>query len=413
MPDAIGLAFFCFALAFTLEDKLNTSSVVISGIFLGLAIASKFIYMAFLPIAVLAVLFAGEKNKNKSYAGLISNLLVFAAGVIITVFIFIPFIWTSPLALAKNIFGTLSMYYVKHNFCWNSLLLEKLPLYINWFGLVLCLIGLVTSFYILNKKTAIFLVSGLVMFLLSLGKADFLLPRYVLPLIPYLCIYSGMGIELIVRPFKNKLKFLLVVLILGAILTSHLIGIAKDFKFTHGRTNASDCRNWVNNNIKADSGIAVPEYLSHLFVPNEVTLKKWLGALGNSYNNIDERLDGLCLMTKMKYGDLKRDNPLVPRVFGALEQQRMFVYESLLWYYRNVSRPKNAYNLFLYTPVNLYEFGMIALKDEDAVRLLLGGEVVALVSDLRLSLPSYIAIMNFDQTLGIPYYLYLNKEAKP
>ncbi|TRZ95484.1 hypothetical protein D4R78_03450 [bacterium] len=407
MPDAIGLVFFSFALVITLKPQLNSRSIFTAGIFLGLAIVSKFLYLAFLPVAILSVLFCRESNAAKPSAGLLKNIAAFLFGLVIPVFIFIPFIWTSPLALSKNIFGTLAQYYVKHHSCWDSLFLDKIPAYISWPALLFCFLGLISSFYLLGRKTAILLGLGFALFLFSFGKADFLLPRYILPLVPYLCIYFGIGVELLLKPFRKRIKVGLLIFILGFILAGHIVTIIHDFKLLHGYTNLSACRDWINAHIGTEESIAIPEQLSYMFVPSEDTLKRWADDLGWSYNNIDRRLNNLCLMTGMKCDNLRSDNPVVSRVFGALEQQKIFVYKMLLWYYHNVSRPKITHKLFLYSPGEYYKFSVSIYREEDIQRLFLEKKIQVFISETQMALPAGFRVISFNRYPGPPYYMHV------
>lgn len=412
MPDAIGLTFFSFALAMTLKEGLNPKGIFITGFLLGLAIASKFTYWAYLPVAILAVLFSRGSNLRETFANSTRKIFILFSGLVIPIFIFIPFIWTSPLALAKNTFGVIAMYYNRQIFSWVGLFLVYFPLYLSWLALIFCVIGLVRSFYILGKKTAILLGLGFFLFLFSLGEANSLLPRYILPLVPYLCVYSGLGIEALLEPLKKSHKIFLMILILGIVLASHILTVVKDFKSTHSHTNARDCRNWVSENLGQDAGIALPEYISYWFVPSEATLSRWLNDSSKSYSNIDERLAGLCSMTKMRHIDLRGDNPLVPRVFGLIEQQRIFAAEMLLWYYRNVSVPKKAYNLFLYMPSEYYHYRVLTSKKEDGLKLFLEKKIKALVTDLELALPASCRVIYFNRYPGVSYRLYINPEVQ-
>jgi hypothetical protein len=407
MPDAIGLVFFSFALAMTLKPQLNSRSIFTAGIFLGLAIVSKFLYVAFLPVAILTVLFYNDSNAAKPSVGLLKNIAVFLLGIAIPVFIFIPFIWTSPLALAKNIFGTLAQYYVKHHSCWGSLFLDKIPAYISWPALLFCLLGLISSFNLLGIKTAVLLGLGFTLFLFSFGKADFLLPRYILPLLPYLCIYFGVGIEVLLKPFRKRIKVGLLIFILGFILAGHILTIIRDFKFLHGYTNISACRDWINAHLGPEESIAIPEQLSYMFVPSEDTLKSWVDDLGRSYDNIDRRLNNLCLMTGMKCDNLRPDNPVVTRVFAAVEQQKIFVYKMLLWYYHNVSRPKITHKLFLYTPGEYYKFSISIYKEEDLRRLFLEKKIQVFISETQMALPAGFRVISFNRYPSPSYYLHI------
>jgi len=408
MPDAIGLVFFSFALALTLRPQLNPRVIFITGLYLGLAIASKFLYVAFLPIVILTLLYYKNNEPLKRSIGLLKNISVFVFGLLIPIFIFVPFIWTSPLALTKNIFGTLAQYYVKHDSCWSSLFFDKIPAYVSWPALLFCFFGLISSFSLLGRKTAILLVSGFALFLFSLGKADFILPRYILPLVPYLCIYFGIGVEVLLKPFKKKIKAGLLIVILGFILAGHIVTIDRDFKRLHGYTNISACRDWINANIGPEDSIAIPEQLSYMFVPGEDTLKRWADDLDKSYNNIDRRLNNLCLMTGMRYDSLRPDNPVVSRVFGALEQQKIFVCKMLLWYYRNVSRPKITHKLFLYTPDKYHKFSVTVYKEEDILRLFLEKKIQVFLSEAKVSaLPVGYRVISFDRYPEPPYYIHI------
>ncbi len=424
LPDSIGLMFFAFALVIILQERLGSKEIFIGSIFLGLAIAAKFLYVAFLPTAFLAILFNKVncppvadrrssnciiKNSKEYLLNLTRNTLIFIAVLVLVIFIFVPFIWTAPLGLAKNLFGTLKQYYGNQN-GWMVLLWGIIPSFINWLGLSFFVIGFIFSFFVLNKKTAILLTVSFLSFLIPLGNAIFILDRYALPLIPYLCIYAGIGLELLLlKVKKHNFKILLIVLVSGVIFVSNLICVIKAFKITHNNTNIMDCVNWIKKSIGPGSNIAVPENFAYFFVPSENTLERWLNNLDNSYNNILEmRLNNLFLMAGTESRNLNQDNPLVSKTFGLLEQQKAFVYKTLLWYFRNKEKPKLNYNLFLYLPPKVHKLGIISSNQEDVLKLFLEHKIDFFISNKYLPVPSTPRVKYFNRYPEEPCYLYIN-----
>jgi hypothetical protein len=185
--------------------------------------------------------------------------------------------------------------------------------------------------------------------------------------------------------------------------------VVKDFKITHQGTNITECVNWVKKNIEPGSNIAVLEAVDYFFVPSEATLGRWLNSLNNSYDNMDIRLNKLFTLAKTEYHNLDRENPLVGKLFGALEQQRVFVYKQLLWYFKNVEKPSPNYNLFLYTNGD-YQLNIISSRKEEMLDLFLKHQVDLFIGNEFLSVLSPYLVQSFIRHPGDGYYIYLNNK---
>lgn len=411
LPDPLGLTFFTFALVMLLgQEQLSIRVIFAGGIFLGLAIAAKFLYVAFLPTAFLAILSGRVNHPERPFSNPVRNILIFISGLLLAVVFFIPFLWTCPLILFKNIFGTLWQYYSKGGYSWPGLLLGIIPSFVSWAGLPFLLIGFIFSFFVLSKKTAVLLAVGFFSFLFPLGNADFFLPRYALPLIPFLCLYAGLGLSLVKRFKRNNFKILLITLVIGGVFISNLIYAIKDFKITHGNTNTTDCVGWIKKNIEPGRGIAIPVELSHFLSPSEKTLQGWLNNLDNSYDNIELRLKDLLSIARTRYENLNYANPFLPKIFGALEQQEIFFYRVLLWYFQNIKKSALNYDLFLYLPPKDEKLGIITVKREKLLSLFLEHKIDLFVSkEYSPELFSY-PVEYFNRYPGESYYIYLQNK---
>ena len=412
MPDAIGLTFFTFSLLTMIgQEHLSSRKILIGGIFLGLAIAGKFPYVAFLPAALIIICLNEPEISIKTFPNVIRNILIFTAGLVIPIFIFIPFIWTAPLTLAKNILGILKTDFSQGNTSWRYLLLGIIPVFINWLELSFCIIGFCLSFVVLDKKTSILLVLSFLLFFIPQGQASLIEPRHALPTMIFLYIFAGIGIDFTSFLRKNDFKTILIILIIGTVFIFNLAGLIKDFKATHDNTNVIDSINWVKKNTNPGSAIAIPESLHFFFIPNEATLERWIKASSKSQDDIDIELNKLFAKARMKYDVFNDDNPLIPSVFCALERQKIFIYKILLWYSKNAYRPKINYDLFLYDSKIEYNRGNI-LKTEEILTLFQENKIDVFVSDEYLSVISPTRILRFNRYPGKTYFVYCKETRK-
>lgn len=409
LTDTIGLTFFTFSLIIILgHGQLNSKKILEGGILFGLALAGKFLYLAFLPVAFLAIYLSEPRDSVKKILNLCRDTLIFMIGVIVPVFIFIPFIWTNPLSLTKNIFGVLLITASGPSSSWRNLVLNIIPSFINYPGLLFCIVGIFSSFYVLGKKLAILLGLSFILFLIPLGQSNSIYARYALSLIPFLCIYAGIGMDFVLKLRLHHFKKNLITLVIGAVFIGNTISIIKNFTITHSSNNTIDGVNWIKKNIKSGSTIAIPECLVFYFVPSVSTLERWIELLNKSQENITLRLDTMCSDAKMQCGNFKKDNPLIPAVFCTYERKNIFISKMLLWYLKNADRPKINFTLFLYPNAD-FKSTLIELTREEILNLFLEKRIGVLVSVGYLSVPSSSPYIYFNKHTGQGFFIYINE----
>ncbi len=413
ISDSLALTFFAASLLLllSLEGEGGLARLFWAGIFYGLSVAAKFPYLIFLPWELFAIAFLCRPMAARP---LMRSMGRFFSGLALTVFVLIPYIWTNPLALWKNVLGNLAMYYTSQTaqaepYYWKYLFRDA-GLFLSWKGwLVLAIFGAVASFLRLGKRRAMILLAGLIVLILPLGFSHRIYPRYAMPLFIFVGIYVALFVELFAYGKLGRYKKCVCVATAAVIAAINLTAFVNYFRATHSDNNLSDCIAWVQKNIKPDIRLAVPANLSIYFKPNSRTLNRWLEAYGDMRTRVEERVDVYLSLNNLDLG-INKGNPFIESVFGAPEKQRVFQWKLLLWYYGLAQKtPAARYDLFLYEP---QPSDALSISMHQAVEMFIGGSLEALISIDSAVFKWVAPVKSFDKHKGFPCYLYCNSYVK-
>lgn len=217
-------------------SKKDFGKVLLSGVFLGLGILSKYSALSFVPVPLIHLVFkslsAGWRHVRRGWRTKLANLSVVLRFDLLSAFV----VWglgaalSLPLALyfftidrARFVLLTKATLLESPEF-WGrggfNLYLKEyvsaLPLLLGWPGIVLTILGLI---YLFRRK-----LSGWELFMAAMLVATFLVikrnpsPRYFVFLVPFLAILSGLGVLLIVELVQKRFNQKKLVIFLVAII---------------------------------------------------------------------------------------------------------------------------------------------------------------------------------------------------
>jgi hypothetical protein len=413
MSDAPATTFWLISLVSLMSSKKpQKDKAIASGLFLGLSVASKFIYAAFVPVALFALCIARPKTSEDIQNPWWMDAVLFLIWLFIPLLIFVPFIWTAPLTMAKSFLGSLALRQSGAGNSWWMLLSVVLPSLVNWGGMVLSIIGIFYSFFALERASAILLVAALIVFLLPVGQASLIYSRYALPLLPLLCIYAGLGVLGLSRIPQRAIRLTVISLSLAGIISWNIIDSLIDFRSDHIKTNISACTAWVNEHVDTGAKLAVPAKIGHLFVPDEVSLKRTLEYLQDPHR-VQDRVSALLISAEVTEDKQDLDSPLVFSAFGDDERQKIFAIQTMVWYLKRGLETRKHYDLWVYRDKLNYLTPEIR-GFEEIVSRFSEGEIEVIVSDRNIPYLDDYIVESFNSYHGARFIVYrMNEKPQP
>ncbi|MBW2974635.1 glycosyltransferase family 39 protein [Candidatus Woesearchaeota archaeon] len=189
---------------------------LLSGIFMGLAVLTKFTYLWLIPILILGCLIEKKDKIKKS--------VLFMVGFSVLI---IPFL-ISNIVLYNNLFAPfifandLISRVVGNYYCPTSAFFYISNLLITSFIIILAVIPILLAFKHPLEKKNIFLLAFLVPFLYHSFMLNCKDMRYSLIFLPFLYILSGSGFEEVSKILKKPLRYALI----SAIILQSIISLA-------------------------------------------------------------------------------------------------------------------------------------------------------------------------------------------
>jgi len=340
-PDIIQTLFLIMTLYFCLrimDDHQRRGWYFGAGISFGLALTMKYPSLFFIIPLLIAILFLIWSNQFK-----IKKWLIFVVSSMLAAFVSAPFLFikfrTAFEHLQKEnaaIHGIASgnfidnlWFYVSDVFSWG----------VGTFIYLLAIMAMVYLFVKMfqrnldsgHKKMMVIVIAAL-SYLLFISLLNLHWARWVIPVITLLFILSGMAIDFILSLAKNKLVFVLLIIIFMAApllrLTRTLYGLSHQYT-------AEQARTWILKNIPPQSAIVVEPYAPELPKTKYKILKKpnlgyhfddYYKNLGYSYFIINENVFGVI---EQDFKEKGTSSPFWEK--GYTRYQRLFAVSDLIY----------------------------------------------------------------------------------
>lgn len=223
-------------------SKKDFGKVLLSGVFLGLGILSKYTALSFVPVPLIHLVFKSLKAKLANLSvvlrfDLLSAFIAWGVGAALSLPLALYFLTVDRarfVMLSKATLLESPEFWGRGGF--NFYLKEyvsALPLLLGWPGIILTILGLI---YLFRRK-----LSGWELFVAAMLVATFLVikrnpsPRYFVFLVPFFAILSGLGVLLIVESIQkrfNQKKLITVIITLIFVLIA-LPGSYRAYKSTN------------------------------------------------------------------------------------------------------------------------------------------------------------------------------------
>jgi hypothetical protein len=356
MGDSLAAVFFAVSLYWLVFGPARGRwTMVVPGLLLGLAVATKFIYLAFLPVGLAWVFFKARKEANSSHRALVFPG-AFTLSFILALLVFMPYIWTAPLTLAKAFLGNLSIRQGGEGSSWLYIGSSVLPSFLNYAGMAVCTVGLFRSYRGLGAVPAGFCLLAAALFLFPVGSASFIYPRYLFPVLPVLIIYLGLGLDWLVQLFERKnFAFAGTALTVGVLLLYNLALYVAEFRQTHSPANIVYAADWIKKNAAQGTRIAVPSGMRELLAENQKSLERHLAVI-ESRAAFKDRIKNLLESVGVNPDEESLNSPLIPAVLGEDERKWSFRIKLMIRCRgRERPQPKN-FDLYYYNLTDLPTF---------------------------------------------------------
>jgi hypothetical protein len=282
VPD-VPMVFFIlisFVFIWFIYKKGDTKFYILAGLFAGIATATKFGgQLLFLPL-FLAHIFSGLEKKQAVKNILFSHKLIlsvvfffgaFLAGCPYAVLDFPKFWndfkWQSQHLLQAGHYGSSTaqpawLFYIRHG------LAENVGKFLQFFAYGGVLYGLIRR----RKKDLILIVFPLVLFVL-IGSWKSMAARYLLPLIPFLCLVAALFLDVILSRLKDFSERCVTAskfheqmnkgLICAVVMILLVPNVLKTTRFNYLLTREDTrtvAKKWINNNLPSGSSLALESY---------------------------------------------------------------------------------------------------------------------------------------------------------
>ncbi|TVQ45672.1 MAG: phospholipid carrier-dependent glycosyltransferase [Gloeocapsa sp. DLM2.Bin57] len=252
---------FLFCLKILAKNTRN--NYLLSGVFLGLAIVTKYPALMLTPSIIIAHLISNQSQWWQER----HKLFLTAYSCLLTSFLASPFLFINMGITLSNIrheardgnLGANSEGFLSNLFWyWHHPLEYSVTIY----GLVLIVIGLFFCGYFKDKKQII-LVSFFVIFYVFISYLSLRWDRWIIPLLPFACLLISSTLyqlyELFTKISKQRLGLLVIVTLIMLIFTHLMFSTYKEIKEISGKDTRTISREWILDNIPLGSSILVDE----------------------------------------------------------------------------------------------------------------------------------------------------------
>lgn len=250
----------------------TTKSYIIAGIISGIAIATKYNTGLIVIPFILAHFFRQEGKEDRGW----KRFSIFF------VFCFIGFCMCCPwiiLDARKFLIGFLWQLRLSKQ-PWlgassESAFVQFLKTLFWGYGWIPCLFSVIGGVALAKRKQKFFLLIAFpLIYYILLGTSKLFFVRFVIPLIPFLCILAAFGIVHVSEYFPNSQKNRIIIsLTLVAILQGLVFSVRHDYLI--GKTDTRIiARDWIRRNIPSGSKIAMDGYSPNIkdFARDESTI---------------------------------------------------------------------------------------------------------------------------------------------
>jgi len=300
----IPVTFFIIVSLFSyisLLENPKRSRYFFAGFLTGLSISTNWNAFLLVPFFFIVHIFNTKENQTRLFS---VSFLLGLVMIPITLFLTSPFVFFDGPTLQGEFSHLLARALGDRNESARiydfRYLFEILPIGIGTLFMITGFIGLGSSF--MKPKKGILLIASFAMsyyFLFEILKSKH--PPYIIPLLPFLCIFSAVFLESIVRVVKisSTWRNVLGVLMIGIlILPSAMASIRHNILLTRKDTRTL-AREWIESHLQEGTKIALERYLS---------IESWVPSLKETD-----------LQNKIILGELKHQNPTK----GKIREKRL------------------------------------------------------------------------------------------
>jgi hypothetical protein len=168
------------------------------------------------------------------------------------------------------------------------------------------------------------LLVSFLLFLVPVGNSGHLYTRYVLPLLPFLLFWSGLGLSETLGQIKQLTgRYVLLAAICLPILLLSVLHIERDFRLLHQPSNLSACVEWVQEHIESHTAISIPAELQDHLLPDTAALKRII-SLNTDPARIAWKRGVSFGIAGVETGPGLLNNPLLQAISGDEEAQAIF-----------------------------------------------------------------------------------------
>ena len=260
------LILMVFGFCLKILKNRKVKNYILAGCILGLAVATK--YPAVICGVFIIIAWLCTKVWRDIFKVLISGIFCLLGAFVSSPFLFLDF--KNMLVDVKGEASCLHISGTGGGCIDNLIWYIKEPLYDSFFliGLILVVLGVIFCFFYYSKKEKWLLLVFPFCFLFFITSLSLRWAHWIMPIIPFMCIFAGYGLNCIINLFKQRwtfrlnnllIFFLIFFTLLPLIKTSILQGYEMLRKDT--RTLA---REWVLENIPKGSRLLIEKYTPHL-----------------------------------------------------------------------------------------------------------------------------------------------------
>jgi hypothetical protein len=241
---------------------------VIAGVFSGLAAACKYNGgMVVIPLIAAHLLSPGSKRPKQLFVPFMimgmTSLISFIISCPYAILDFQNFLWDGLLFQYRHFSAGIGHGGLIIDHPWTYYALELLPATSGTVLIVLFSAAILWSFRVYPRETVLLLLFPLV-YGIFLSRSKILADRYIVPIIPFLylftgCLFAGAG-EWVRRKIKND-RIVSVLLYLPVFIICIKIAIPSWILISglkHGHDTRIEAKNWIEGNIETGTTILVP-----------------------------------------------------------------------------------------------------------------------------------------------------------
>ena len=291
-PDALTIFFILLAALFAsyIYRTGKLKHYILAGLFLVLATITKYPAL-FAGVFILIGHYLYIKSSSKKFFS--KNIFIAGLTSLIFLLAFFPYILTSPIEILKDVVWEARSEHAGADglgFLGNfEFYITGSLWYIGTLIFVSSIIGMIYAFF-KKKKEILFLGSFIIIFIFFISSLALHWDRWILPIVPFGCIFASLGLLAFFKYFKNHFqdklklnnKFAYSVLIIICLVIFFYPALLRSFRqsyaFYYDETRDSST-SWVINNLDQDKKATIEDYGPVLTDHFEEIFRPWTIAL--------------------------------------------------------------------------------------------------------------------------------------